>query len=132
MHLEARENGYRVNSLASLAQRRKALLAEARQQRELDLQVNAQLPTTPSLTSTYPNPFNQSTIIQFYLPETAQTNISIIDMQGRSVASLVDDMHIAGDHSVVWNALGLPAGMYVVRLETGNGFQTSQKVMLLK
>jgi len=86
--------------------------------------------------STYPNPFNPSTMINFTLPNTQRVNLVVFDLQGKQVANLANRVFYEGPHSVPWhgrdNAGTLVAsGPYLVRLVTAD--QTvGQKIMLLK
>ena len=71
----------------------------------------------------YPNPFNPTTTIKYSIPENAHINISIFDIRGREVATLINSTQNAGWHTVQWNALNndgqsVSTGMYlcVVRI----------------
>jgi hypothetical protein len=59
-------------------------------------------------------------------------SILIYDISGREVASIVNGQWSMGEHSVVWNAEGLPSGMYFIRLMVGGGQSVVQKVVLMK
>jgi hypothetical protein len=92
------------------------------------------LPADLRLTQNYPNPFNPSTTIRFSLPENAAVRLTVYDLLGREVASLVDGaLYAAGDHQVRFEADGLPAGVYFARLSTGTGGRDEiMKMLLLK
>ena len=84
----------------------------------------------------YPNPFNPSTTISFSLADAGRITLSIVDLKGRRVATLVDDVQPAGDHSVVWNGREdsgrqAASGMYFVTLQSGDRVVT-RKIALLK
>ena len=90
-------------------------------------------PLSFSLHSLSPNPFNSSTTIRFsQSAESAQSavRLAIYGLSGR----LVDEVDLgrleAGEHSIVWNAEGLPGGVYVVRLEAGGEVRTSKAILL--
>jgi hypothetical protein len=87
--------------------------------------------TEYSLAQNYPNPFNPSTSIAFSLKEAGLVNISVYDVTGRLVATLVDGVREAGSHSVEFNAAGLPSGIYMYRMEAGE-FSSVQKMVLMK
>lgn len=91
-------------------------------------------PVTPqgfTLSSPYPNPFNSSTRIDFSLVRNGNTNLAIYDLAGRKMLDLAAGEMTAGSHSVTLNAAGLPAGVYLVRLSSGD--QTAiRKVALVK
>ena len=84
-----------------------------------------------TLHDAYPNPFNPVTTLRFDIPEQAQVSLAIYDLQGRQVASLVDGMLSAGQHSVPWNAEGYSSGVYFVKIMAG-GYMDTQKLLLVK
>ena len=93
------------------------------------------LPDEFALHQNYPNPFNPTTQIKYDLPEDALVNITIYDMMGRSIMSLVNSHQSAGYRSVQWNAtnnLGEPvsAGMYLYTIQAGEFWQTKKMVLL--
>jgi subtilisin family serine protease len=85
----------------------------------------------PALLGNYPNPFNPSTVVRFQLSIVGEVSVKVYDVLGREVAVLVNDRMLPGQHSVTFDAAGLPSGMYVVVLES-NGFRDMRKVMLVK
>ena len=91
----------------------------------------AELPSGFALDQNYPNPFNPTTSIAFSLPQSAAVNLTVYDVLGRRVATLVNGNLAAGQHTVQFEASSLPSGMYLYRLSTPNGSIT-QKMMLLK
>ena len=80
-----------------------------------------ELPTTTVLETNYPNPFNPETTIAFSLPEGSQVQLTVYDVIGRQVATLVDDVLSAGRHEIRFQAGGLPSGTYLYRLVTPTG-----------
>ncbi len=84
-----------------------------------------------ALEQNYPNPFNPVTSIGFELAESGSVSIKIYDLNGREVATLVDGVESAGRHTVVWNAVGMPSGSYMVRLSTEK-YQDIKRMVLLK
>jgi flagellar hook assembly protein FlgD len=94
------------------------------------------LPNNYSLHQNYPNPFNPSTTIRYELPEEAMVNITIYDMMGRQVKTLVNGSQTAGYKSIQWNATnntGQPvsAGIYLYEIQAGK-FRQTKKMVLLK
>jgi len=89
------------------------------------------VPVTFHLQQNYPNPFNPTTTIQFTLAHRSFVKLKVIDILGKEVATLVDDKLRAGRHSVIWDAKGLPSGIYFYRLQVGN-FAETKKLTLLK
>jgi hypothetical protein len=81
--------------------------------------------------STSPNPFNPTTTISFTLPETGQVNLSVYDINGRQVASLVNGFREAGSHQVNFDGSNLASGIYLYRLAAGK-YSATGKMMLMK
>ncbi len=95
-----------------------------------------QLPTAFNLYNNYPNPFNPTTQIRYDLPEDARVSITIYDLMGRSIKSLVHSNQTAGYRSVRWDATsdmgeGVSAGMYIYTIQAGE-FRQTKKMVLLK
>ena len=83
----------------------------------------------------YPNPFNPVTTLLYDLPENSLVNITIYDMMGREVKTLVNQIQDAGYRSVVWNATndyGKPvsAGIYLYQIQAGKYISTKKMVLL--
>ncbi|MBT4369242.1 MAG: T9SS type A sorting domain-containing protein, partial [Candidatus Marinimicrobia bacterium] len=94
------------------------------------------IPMEFALQQNYPNPFNPSTQIQYALPTDATVSITIYDLMGREVRSLVNKQVNAGYHSTLWNAtnaMGAPvsAGVYIYTI-TANEYRDVKKMILLK
>jgi pectin methylesterase-like acyl-CoA thioesterase len=70
----------------------------------------------------YPNPFNPATVIPFELADAGYVRLTVHDVLGRNVATLIDAEKQGGRHEVKFNAGGLAGGVYVYRLESGAGF----------
>lgn len=83
------------------------------------------------LEQNYPNPFNPSTVIKFSLPEAENVRMTISDILGREVSSLVNEELSAGNYSVNFDAVNLSSGIYIYTLQAGKFIQT-KKMMLLK
>ncbi len=89
------------------------------------------LPVQFSLSQNYPNPFNPSTTIRFALPKSAYVTLKIFNLLGQEIGTLVSGKFSAGDYYVQWNALGLPSGVYLYRIQADE-FVETKKVILLK
>jgi len=89
------------------------------------------LPVNFNLDTAYPNPFNPVTTLSFAIPVDSEVSISIYNLQGREVVSLIDANMDAGYHSVVWNADSYSSGVYFVKMVAGE-FVNTQKLMLIK
>jgi hypothetical protein len=88
---------------------------------------NGSLPTTYALYQSRPNPARGSVTIAFDLPESAEVSLSVYDISGRKVATLVDEAMAAGTHELT--ATGLAPGVYVYRL--GARDYTAAKKMVI-
>ena len=72
----------------------------------------------------FPNPFKETTTIRYTLHKTGHVRISVFDLLGRLVATLVDAQQVEGTHEVDFTVQGLPSGRYMYRLETDKAAQT--------
>ena len=84
--------------------------------------------------ASYPNPFNPQTQIKFYLPGPGQINLSLFDINGRSIQPLAEGHFVQGAHSFEWNPAQnqhISSGVYLVMLQTGNSI-LSKKILYLK
>ena len=84
-----------------------------------------------TLLQNYPNPFNLTTTIEYSVPCGCRTTLMIYNSLGQMVATLNDGIKSAGRYSAVWDATGLPSGLYFSRLKAGEIVQT-KKILLLK
>ncbi len=88
------------------------------------------VPQIVSLSSAYPNPFNDSTTLTFMLEQAQHVSLRIYDALGREVARPVSGLWSAGEHHVVWNPERLPAGTYFSRLMTDGHIATGTLVRM--
>lgn len=89
------------------------------------------LPNDYLLEQNYPNPFNPVTQINFYIPEKEQVTLTVYDMVGKQVTTLVNSALNAGQHSVQFNAGNLASGLYFYQLKAGR-FSETKKMLLVK
>ena len=89
------------------------------------------IPIEYNLSAAYPNPFNPTTTLSFAIPVDSDVSLSIYNMQGREVSTLIDANMEAGYHSIVWDANSYASGVYFVRMVAGE-FVNTQKLMLIK
>jgi hypothetical protein len=82
-----------------------------------------------TLYQNYPNPFNPSTTIKYSIPELSKVKLTLFNLLGEEVTTLVDEERSAGNYSVEFNASNLPSGVYFYQLMAGE--YTSVKKMLL-
>lgn len=92
-------------------------------------------PTEFELSQNYPNPFNPTTTIMYTIPQisgifSAPTTLRVFDILGREVATLVNEVKSAGTYEVEFNAIGLPSGIYLYRLQSGNTTIVKKMVLL--
>lgn len=85
--------------------------------------------TVNTLEQNFPNPFNPSTEINYTLSERTNTSLKVYNTLGREVATLVNGMVDAGQHSVNFHADNLPSGTYYYTLKAGEFSQTKRMVL---
>ena len=88
-------------------------------------------PNTCDLAQNYPNPFNPKTMIKYTIRQAGQIRLTVFDLLGHEVATLVDSRQAAGPYSVQFDGSGLSSGVYFYKLETGSQVIT-RKMMLMK
>jgi len=92
------------------------------------------LPNEFALFQNYPNPFNPTTKITFSVPSVGTGHVlslRVLDVLGREVATLVNEMKPAGEYSVVFDAAKLSSGVYYYRLTSGS-YSETKKMLLLR
>jgi len=95
-----------------------------------------QIPISFALHQNYPNPFNPLTSIQYDLPNISMVNISVYDMMGRKVKTLVNGIQNSGFKTIQWNAKNemnspVSAGLYFYTIQI-DGFKETKRMILLK
>ena len=106
----------------------------------LALPAPVQLQTRPeafALANNYPNPFNPATTIKYALPQAADVELTVYNVVGQVVRTLVAEHQSAGRYVVEWDATNdnghsLSSGMYFYRLQAGGEFHEVKKMLLLK
>jgi hypothetical protein len=94
------------------------------------------LPTAAVIGPNYPNPFNGTTVIPYHIPSASRVLITVYDLEGQRIRTLVDKFTTAGDHRIVWDGCGnhgemASTGVYFIRLDAGK-FTDAMKVLYLK
>lgn len=102
----------------------------------LSTEEHLEIPLEFSLLQNYPNPFNPKTEILYSLPKDIHVRITIHDILGRKIKTLVDDFQLAGYKNIDWNATNqnnqlVSAGFYFYMIEAGS-FNKTNKMILLK
>lgn len=98
---------------------------------------NSSLPEKFMLHQNYPNPFNPATTIRYALPYSSRVSITIYNLLGRQIKSLLDAEKPAGQHEVNFHAGDLASGIYfykinAVALNNEKSFSETKKLVLLK
>jgi D-alanyl-D-alanine carboxypeptidase len=94
--------------------------------------MNAKTASQPLTMSTYPNPFTNHITLSFRVSQTGHVNLRVYDMNGRLISTLLDREAEKGTaYTINFDGTGLPAGAYLVRLQTNQGI-TMQKIVLRK
>ena len=88
------------------------------------------VPGQYSLKQNYPNPFNPGTTIEFALPGAGFVTLTVHNLIGQEVATIVSGERAAGTFTATWDASGLPSGVYFYRLTAGEYIQTKKMVLL--
>ena len=92
---------------------------------------SAELPENTAISGAYPNPFNSATAISFTVAERTDVELSIYDVKGQKVATLIHDVIPAGKYTLRWNAEDSPTGTYFAVLKTPNSV-SKQRLELVK
>ena len=85
-----------------------------------------------ALQQNYPNPFGPTTSIDYYLPSTEEVTLDILDVSGRTVATLIDNVETAGRKSVTFDGSDYASGVYFARLRTATGDAQTRMMVLVK
>ncbi|MGY8765212.1 MAG: T9SS type A sorting domain-containing protein [Fidelibacterota bacterium] len=97
--------------------------------------INKDILSRYRLSDNYPNPFNPITIISYGLPVQTGVTITIYDMMGRQVKSLINGLQTPGYKTIQWNATNdknhpVSAGLYLYTIQAGDYSQTKKMVLL--
>jgi hypothetical protein len=100
---------------------------------EVETSIESNETTVPmafALEQNYPNPFNPSTTIQFSLVESENVSLTIYNIAGQQIATLVNGQLDAGVHSLTFEAESLPSGLYIYQLKNGANVATKRMNLL--
>lgn len=86
-------------------------------------------PTAFYLDQNHPNPFNPATTIRYRLPKTAAVTLSIFNLIGEKIETLVSATQTAGDYEIQWHANHLPSGVYLYQLRAGKFTETKKMIL---
>ncbi len=87
------------------------------------------VPDKLQLNQNHPNPFNNITTIGYQIPMDSDVKLSVYNLAGQEIKSLVNEYQSAGEYQITWNAEGLPGGIYICQLTANE--HTFQKKMIL-
>ena len=98
---------------------------------------NNSLPTCVTLNDNYPNPFNPTTTISFSIPDENRINLTIYNLKGQKVKTLVNNDLDKGIHSVVWNGIdesgkSVSSGVYFYKLSVNGNSKSVKKCLMMK
>ncbi|MFD2533239.1 lamin tail domain-containing protein [Gracilimonas halophila] len=87
-------------------------------------------PQKMALKQNYPNPFNPTTSIYYSIPEAGEVNLTIYNVMGQRVHTLVDGQKSAGEYRVTWNATNMASGIYYYRFNYAGQVITRQMTLI--
>jgi hypothetical protein len=96
-----------------------------------EVKVVVEVPTDYALEQNFPNPFNPSTTIKFSIPEAGMVMLTVYNLLGQEVTTLVEKQKQAGSYTELFDASGLNSGVYFYELRV-NDFVLTKKMQVLK
>jgi len=97
----------------------------------VDVERDNETPELFAIDVPFPNPFNPVTSLNFSLPLPVRVTVEVFGVTGQKIATLRSAYMDAGTHTITWNAGGLPAGLYFIRVTAGSVSRTV-RAMLVK
>ena len=97
----------------------------------IDDKVITEIPAEAVLKGNYPNPFNPTTSISFSIPKESNVELSVYNIKGQFVETLMNEFKPVGEHSIVWDAGNKASGIYLYKLKAGE-FEEIKKMVLMK
>ncbi len=91
---------------------------------------NNLIPAEYSLSQNFPNPFNPSTTIRFAIPKTSDVNLTVYNILGQRIETLLNKEVSAGTYNVMFDASGLSGGIYFYTIKAGNYLVTKKMILL--
>ena len=100
------------------------------------IEVDLGAPKKFELSQNYPNPFNPTTTIKFNLPEAGNVKLTLFNILGQEIKTLVNEFKESGVHTINFDASELNSGIYIYKLEAGSSqgqaFTQTRKMNLIK
>ncbi|MEO8514534.1 MAG: SBBP repeat-containing protein [Ignavibacteria bacterium] len=93
--------------------------------------INNEIPKSYNLSQNYPNPFNPTTNIKYQIKNSGNVKLSVFDISGREVATLVNEKQISGTYEVTFDAQNFASGIYLYELSTDE-YTVTRKMVLIK
>jgi hypothetical protein len=130
------DHGIQIIKKSTVSYDIKVVIGELDYVQKMSDEILENIPSDFSLSQNYPNPFNPVTKLDYNLPLRSSVNISIYNVLGQEIKTLVNGVKEYGYHSVTWNGrddLGreMSSGVYFVRI-TSQGFTKTRKMLLVK
>ena len=88
------------------------------------------LPLQFQLSQNYPNPFNPSTVIDYQIPEAGEVELTVFNMLGEKIRTLLKRYQSAGSYEAVFNAENISSGIYLYKLKAGNYTQIRKMIFM--
>ncbi len=89
------------------------------------------IPTKFYLNQNFPNPFNPATTIEYGLSKAGRVNLTIYNILGEKVKTVVDEFQKAGHYRFTWQPANLASGIYIYKINSGS-FNKTKKLILLR
>jgi hypothetical protein len=99
---------------------------------DINSDLSSNIPDQFILQQNYPNPFNPLTTIEYRLPQSSRVDLSIYNVIGQKVATLVSARQKEGYYKIAWDATGFASGVYFYKLTTDKNFVQTRKMVVLK
>ena len=87
-------------------------------------------PTDFALLQNFPNPFNSVTTLSIAVPEPSTVEVSVYDVSGKMITTLLNDTVSVGTHQLMWDSTGLSSGVYLIKMQTQDGVFYRQATVL--
>ena len=130
------DNGIQVIKNSTVAYDLKIVAGQYDYVERMTEEILANIPSVFSLSQNYPNPFNPITKMNYNLPMRSKVNISIYNVLGQEIKTLVNEVQEYGYHSILWNGKDnfgrdMASGVYFTRMAS-KGFTQTKKMLLVK